>query len=666
MKISFLDKFKRKPAKKEEVAPPVALAPVDKASSDRLSKTVLPNATRGFGAEDSGRGSSANGLGQRAPFSLTSGLPPAVALALEPKIERGISLDLADVLAQMPEGLTRPLPEGEVSRRVLLKAAEIEKGMSSGKPAVSVFSVFQQAPEIFLQKIQPSDERQVPLPFEKVMEQFSKLQMRNDQYRERTVPQVETPFLQLTLEDNTRFGTTMETIETGPLPPVRLEPATAEAIAAAEPEPALHEKIPLPQQPIPLTPLRPTAAEIKAKAAAPIPPPPIQQTNPPAPARIPFSIAPNGTDAPAERVPASSGPSVPTAAPKPAAPTRIPFKISAPSDEVRPKPEPWLTKESFQAGDGHAPATKTPAFSMDGKKPAPSPANGLRISLPLKPILQSLPPFQLTGDIAAVPDDAKIELPFSLVETQLVTGRIALQPEEFAAALPEKYRALFTAREVAAPVALSLQDVLKSLPDASLRMRDDQVEDAKGNNFITPFSEKAAEDEQRFTPATAPVPAAPAPNAKSAEQSAPKPIVNPAPLAAGERTALQEILETDDEVDAKLVVAHVGKLPGVQACAIMFSDGLSLAGKLPEEFATDGLCVRAPSLVQRVMEHMSEAKLGSLRAMTLFCEKASLSFFSFDNLCLAVLHSQADLNAEIRERLARTTEELSRKYSTPA
>ena len=36
-------------------------------------------------------------------------LPPAVALALEPRVERAISLDLADVLNRLPEGTTKPL-----------------------------------------------------------------------------------------------------------------------------------------------------------------------------------------------------------------------------------------------------------------------------------------------------------------------------------------------------------------------------------------------------------------------------------------------------------------------------------------------------------------------------------------------------------------------------
>ena len=48
---------------------------------------------------------------------------------------------------------------------------------------------------------------------------------------------METPFLQVTLEDNTRFGiTATEPIETGDLPPIRVQPATAESLAAAEPE----------------------------------------------------------------------------------------------------------------------------------------------------------------------------------------------------------------------------------------------------------------------------------------------------------------------------------------------------------------------------------------------------------------------------------------------
>jgi predicted regulator of Ras-like GTPase activity (Roadblock/LC7/MglB family) len=331
----------------------------------------------------------------------------------------------------------------------------------------------------------------------------------------------------------------------------------------------------------------------------------------------------------------------------------------------------------------------------------------LAVALALKPILQSLPPFQVTGNVDGVPKDARIELPFALLEPQLASGRIVLKPEDFAAALPAEYRELFNSDEAAATVALPLQEVLKNLPTTSLRMRDDQVEQEKGIDFATPFSAKAEEDAKRFNVAAKPVPkpvVLPTPAAVAAEPvvtpvaepvrapvvaaveptqapapapakpipfklvpDAPKAEEKPAAVAApAGRSVLQEALDTNDEVDAKGVIAHISKMAGVEACALMFGDGLSLAGSLPEEYEADGLCAMAPSLLQRVENHMVETKLGSLRCMTLACSKASISFFLHDNLCLAALHSNGELASDVRERLARAVPELSKKYSNPS
>jgi predicted regulator of Ras-like GTPase activity (Roadblock/LC7/MglB family) len=675
MTIPFARYFKRKAIKEHPIAAPApAAAPVaphiEKPSSERMSKTVVPQMTRVVGKDDyalEGNGApkpATNGKGGPAPkprvaFSMNtdSALPPAVALALEPKVERAISLDMTDVLAQMPEGVCRPLSENDATRRLLLKAAEIEKGMATGKPSVSIFSVYQQVPEIFVNAIKAEDTRQVQLPMAKVMEQFGKFQLRNDQYRDQIVPQVETPFLQVTLEDNTRFGITMEPIQTGELPPVRLVPATAESIAAFEPEWALREKSPEAPPQIQLTPLRdPSQKRKKPVEPAAIPP---QAKAAPGPARVPFKLTPNGTDAPAaEGVPASGGPSVPTSAP-----TRIPFKVGAPSDDLRAKPEPWITKESF------APIEANGAVAP----------NETKISLPLKTILQSLPPFQLKGDVAGVPDDARLILPFALVEKQLMTGRVILKPAEFAAALAEEYRGLFNPEQADAPVALPLQEILKNLPDTALQMRTDQVEEEKGGGFVTPFSTKAEEDAQRFngTPKVAPtmaIPTEPVAATAAVVEVAPTPSVpaipkvapaenQPAKNAAG-RTALQEILETDEEVDAKAVVAYIDKMTGVKACAILFADGLSLAGNLPESYGAEGLCAMAPSFLQRLESHLAETKLGGLQTMTLACAEASVTFLMQGNLSLAALHAE-ELSPDVRQRLTRIVHELSQKYSHP-
>ncbi|MEY2571986.1 MAG: hypothetical protein QOJ87_199, partial [Verrucomicrobiota bacterium] len=593
------------------------------------------------------------------------------------QVERVISLELGDVIAEMPAGYVKPSESIDTSRRILLKASEVEKGMATGRPTVSLETIYQQVPEIFIRKVDPSDASQLKLPFAKVLEQFANLQVRGDQEQHLAVPQVETPFLKVAVEDSSEFGTTMEPLEmhVGPLPSVRIQPATAEAFAAAEPEAA--------------------ADAIKKMAPAPA-------TNGATPKRIPFKFSPNGTDAPApESVPASSGPSVPNLpsplAPAPSAaaiddagavpapekaaaavPVRIPFKMAAaaPSleEEAKPKAEPWLTKASLAA------ASETPEETTSAAVVAePARVAEVKIALPLLPILKNLPPMQLTGDPSCVPPDVRLELPFALIEPQLASGRVSVTAKVFEVSMPVSFRGLFQAGPGAVDVSLPLQEVLKNLPAASLRMRDDQEEQEAGQNFATPFSAKAEEDAKRFNvPATPVSKAEPTALAESPAAAAPVQVDSTATpaeettTASNEkrsdrplRTPLQVALDTDEKLDAKGVVALVNKIPGVKACAVLFGDGLALAGGLPAELETDGLCAMAPSLLQRVENHLVDTKLGPLRGMTLSCVKGAITFYMHENLCLAAQHADVDLPSETRDRLSRIVHELSRKYSHP-
>ena len=707
MTIPFLSFFKKKSmqsAPAAEITPPPP--PLEKPSSERLSKTVLPNATRTITQEDpfaaaaSTAVQTSNSLAAAAPGALRMvsfegaasepRIPPAVALALEPKIERVISLELHDVVAEIPRGWTRPVSDAEGSRRVLLKAAELEKGMSSGRPAVSLTSIYHQVPEIFVQPVPESEGTTVPLPVQKVLQEFTNLHTRADQTRENTVPQVETPFLRVTLEDNSRFGMPMGPIETSVMPPVNIEPATAETIAAAMPEAVAQERMRL----APLAARKPIKLPANGGSASPAvqtettghPPTVAFEKSPTpdrapqapdaAPTRIPFKLSPTGPDVPAsERVPASSGPSVPTSFASPSgAPTRIPFKLGVSNGADTPATaDTWITKESF--GDGET--LLDAGMQSPAAEPVPSQPE-TKILLPLKPVLQGLPPFQLTGDVGPVPDDARFEVSFALVEPQLAAGRIVIEPDQFASALPEEYKNLFSSKEIAAPVVLPLQDILKNLPAASLRMRDDQVEQEKGDDFETPFAAKAQEDARRFKVSATPVPkrseivlessdsTAPAPadeNAEASNQVADTEGAEATP--ATPRTALQDALDTDAELDAKAVITHVEKMSGVKSCALMFGDGLSLAGNLPAEYEADGLCAMAPTFFQRTESHLLQTKLGSLRTLTLECEKGAVSIFTHDNLCLAALHTEEGLAVDVKQRLGQTVHELSRKYSHP-
>ncbi|MEY2584209.1 MAG: hypothetical protein QOD80_235 [Verrucomicrobiota bacterium] len=695
MTIPFLSYFKRNKGSevvvKEAPAKPV-LPPIDKPSSERFSKTVMPNATRTLPPQDPFEmAARSTALGGQMPTVATAprtisfapqstsgqGLPPAVALAIAPQVERVISLELGDVIAEMPAGYVKPAESIDTSRRILLKASEVEKGMATGRPAVSLETIYQQVPEIFIRKVDPSDASQLKLPFAKVLEQFANLQVRGDQEQHLAVPQVETPFLKVAVEDSSEFGTTMEPLEmhVGPLPSVRIQPATAEAFAAAEPEAA--------------------ADAIKKMAPAPA-------TNGATPKRIPFKFSPNGTDAPApESVPASSGPSVPNlpsplapapsvaaiddagAVPAPekaaaAVPVRIPFKMAAaaPSleEEAKPKAEPWLTKASLAA------ASETPEETTSAAVVAePARVAEVKIALPLLPILKNLPPMQLTGDPSCVPPDVRLELPFALIEPQLASGRVSVTAKVFEVSMPVSFRGLFQAGPGEVDVSLPLQEVLKNLPAASLRMRDDQEEQEAGQNFATPFSAKAEEDAKRFNvPATPVSKAEPTALAESPAAAAPVQVDSTATpaeettTASNEkrsdrplRTPLQVALDTDEKLDAKGVVALVNKIPGVKACAVLFGDGLALAGGLPAELETDGLCAMAPSLLQRVENHLVDTKLGPLRGMTLSCVKGAITFYMHENLCLAAQHADVDLPSETRDRLSRIVHELSRKYSHP-
>src|SRR5437868_15391411 len=122
MTIPFLSYFKRGKgtAAVKEASPKPVVPPLEKPSSERFSKTVMPNATRTLPPQDpfemAARSTALGGQmpsagtapGRTISFSpamnVVRDLPPAVALALEPQVERVISLQLGDVVSEMEPG----------------------------------------------------------------------------------------------------------------------------------------------------------------------------------------------------------------------------------------------------------------------------------------------------------------------------------------------------------------------------------------------------------------------------------------------------------------------------------------------------------------------------------------------------------------------------------
>jgi predicted regulator of Ras-like GTPase activity (Roadblock/LC7/MglB family) len=459
---------------------------------------------------------------------------------------------------------------------------------------------------------------------------------------------------------------------------VRVEAATAPTIAAAEPEPSVSQKF----VPIPATAEAIAAANPEAAAAVErvirVPEPqtekplrislanqPVGKGKPEkpsktAPERIPFHLPPKGTGAPAsERVPASSGPPVSTDIPAPIR-ARIPFEGEPTEVELPRKPAAAMPPEMIEP-----------------------PSGDKKISLALKPILESLPVFELSGDPKEVPDDARVEFSFALIHSQLTSGRVTVPPELFEKALPPDGRRFFSAKNLQMPVLLPLQEVLKNLPGEALRMRDDQEEREVGEIIETPFSTTAAEDAKRFgkepqsllQPDAIFEPPAPVeavktepplvvqPTTKSEPSAKAEPAAKKKPAAKTEPAEKAEpATKTEPRVDAKSIIAQINALPGVRACSLTFTDGLSLAGDLPSEINADALCAVAPSFLQRIETHLSDTQIGDLAALTLHCSKSTITFLKHANICLTALHANGELTQDVRAELHRMLTDLSRTY----
>src|SRR6476646_10134606 len=119
-------------------------------------------------------------------------LGPSVVAAVEPRGERTVSLALSDVLAAIPQGYVKTNESFDTTRRVTLRAVEVEKGLATGRPSISIAAIYQQVPEIFLHTVQPSDTAVVMLPAKKVIDELSHLRVREDQTAEPIMAQVDT------------------------------------------------------------------------------------------------------------------------------------------------------------------------------------------------------------------------------------------------------------------------------------------------------------------------------------------------------------------------------------------------------------------------------------------------------------------------------------------
>ncbi len=146
---------------------------------------------------------------------------------------------------------------------------------------------------------------------------------------------------------------------------------------------------------------------------------------------------------------------------------------------------------------------------------------------------------------------------------------------------------------------------------------------------------------------------------------APAPAL-PAARPLPKDSVLQAMFMTDDDLDAKTIVKLVCQLPGLDGCTVMFGDGLRLAGNFPENGQVEGFSAMSPPFFKRAINFASEAKLGALRACTIYTETGLLSFFMHDDICVSVRHAGRGFLPGVREKLEVITRELAQMYSATA
>ncbi len=126
---------------------------------------------------------------------------------------------------------------------------------------------------------------------------------------------------------------------------------------------------------------------------------------------------------------------------------------------------------------------------------------------------------------------------------------------------------------------------------------------------------------------------------------------------------LQSLFMTDETLDAKKVVRLVSKLPGITACTIMFSDGLTLAGNFPKELDGEGFSAMSPQFYRRAVAFTTELSLGQMQTYSIYTDRSVLSFFMQEDICLSVMQTGRGFLPGVREKLMSVTTELSRMYA---
>ena len=118
-----------------------------------------------------------------------------------------VNLEIGDFLDRLPPSF---LKEGSFDRhqKVAFEASELYSDLAKGRASVPASVIYRRCPEVFSRPVSDTEDVEVPLPLQKLSSRWvMALSTRTDQVEEENVGEIETPFLQVAMEDNARVPT---------------------------------------------------------------------------------------------------------------------------------------------------------------------------------------------------------------------------------------------------------------------------------------------------------------------------------------------------------------------------------------------------------------------------------------------------------------------------
>ncbi len=535
--------------------------------------------------------------------------PPAPAMLVPPPAQapvndRKISLGLAAILRGVPSSSLLVTPSSIADEeRITLPFAPIESQLSQGRVSVPR-SVFIEALPEARRRIFAGDDglEEIPIPLQEVFQNLpaNALAIRSDQLVEETTQIYATPFSQKAAEDAERLGF---------VEPVKPAASVAEAVVATPVDEMENPAVP----PVDLV-----SAEEEPSS-------PVMSHEAAMPAMLveePEAIEDPGTSLLVDTPDELSAPSAEALPPLEAAftsPTDHPDTALEPSAEIAPEEIPVPDVSSPSIVNLHEEAIAEDPVDLKLPLLEPISAHPSHLELPAPPTELLLLDEQM--EMGATTHDSSSEHPVAVMETDAdaTTEPLATVPPELPSQEP---------------------DFVSTLP-APL-------------GFEAPADSPAfdADEASAFT-----VPSEPPPAEEAIHTSK---VAAPA-LAD---SPLQTLFMSEDDMDAKTIVRHICQLPGIEGCAIMFADGLPLAGNFPEAYEKAGFSAMAPSFFSRAMTFTEEVRLGRLEAYTLYLDNGLLSFFMCGGIGLSVRHTGRGFLPGVREKLGAVTRELAGIYSS--